>query len=444
MDHQRNNLMYKHSALDYSRKQIRLLRLRSAYGSSGNQLHCEITTFDLETAPTYHALSYMWGVSNPTYSISVNAGSLVIGRNLALFFQALCRGKAMCSSGTVDRPNAASYFWIDQLCIAQQNTSERNRQVAIMAQIYQRASSTVVWLQREEGIVTVPTVNRDPLAIQVLSHPYFSRLWIVQEIVLSQRVCLFLEDGIWLDWADLRALFLRNPDIQYEALFGPVSNILTAKHSRAQENDLLVYIDAFAGHGCQDPRDKIYGMLGLGQIDQSFVVDYEKSIQQILLDVLELTLPMVRNKSTVYNKNVLIRLGPQLGLTCNQQNGWINFLSHVSEKCDLSFHWEHGDPSMITAMGFDSMTSNADKTKGGLEDDLSLESWWFECEGKRHHCLCASLEALGQAPTTWHTRSQDPTTHFSPEEAYQAGFSAQRGKMVFTRAEPRIQWTSWE
>ena len=44
-----------------------------------------------------------------------------------------------------------TYYWVDALCMDQQNVLERNSQVARMANIFRRASGVVVWLGREDG-----------------------------------------------------------------------------------------------------------------------------------------------------------------------------------------------------------------------------------------------------------------------------------------------------
>lgn len=57
--------MYKHEPLDMAKSQIRLLRIpkdklwRNVLSSQ--PIYCDITTFDLRTAPEYIALSYVWG-----------------------------------------------------------------------------------------------------------------------------------------------------------------------------------------------------------------------------------------------------------------------------------------------------------------------------------------------------------------------------------------------
>lgn len=196
-------------------------------------------TVDLYDAPAYHAVSYMWGLLVPVYSILVNnnqkgidstdgpdkSGSLNVGKNLRTFLECFRRTQ---SNGNI-------YLWIDQLCIDQANTSERNHQVQLMSQIYTRAASTMVWLNDEVspedeekiwhssdltsdlGASSPSFFNRfvpdrwkqhsphtspltsplpSPLPPAILEHRYFTRLWIIQENLLACDVNFAIEVGL--------------------------------------------------------------------------------------------------------------------------------------------------------------------------------------------------------------------------------------------------------
>lgn len=42
--------------------------------------------------------------------------------------------------------DSTGYLWVDQICINQDNTAERNYQVGIMGKIYQAGHQILVWL----------------------------------------------------------------------------------------------------------------------------------------------------------------------------------------------------------------------------------------------------------------------------------------------------------
>jgi hypothetical protein len=47
-------------------------------------------------------------------------------------------------------PKTPTYYWIDALCVDQSNITERNAQVARMADVFKKADGVVVWLGKED------------------------------------------------------------------------------------------------------------------------------------------------------------------------------------------------------------------------------------------------------------------------------------------------------
>lgn len=133
---------YRHETLDKDRQQIRLLRLRSELSEDG-LIQCELSTHDLAAAPSYQAISYEWGPPKPVQRVRIAARTIRIRRNLWLFLDMF-------------RSNAANdtLLWIDQLCINQQDITERGHQVKLMGKIYTRAMRAVVWLGPSTGVNT--------------------------------------------------------------------------------------------------------------------------------------------------------------------------------------------------------------------------------------------------------------------------------------------------
>ncbi|OAL46896.1 HET-domain-containing protein, partial [Pyrenochaeta sp. DS3sAY3a] len=183
-------------ALDHSKNQVRLVKFGKSRDQGFSQPWCDISTFDLGSAPPYYALSYTWGPQHPAHTILVNNGHKTIGNNLFKFCQEIFRDGFSL--------NKAIYFWIDQLCINQADILERNHQVKLMGTIYSEALMTVIWLH-DEGQLKSPwelkctkIVDEDELAFEhalslttytrIVSHTYFSRLWIIQEILLARKV----------------------------------------------------------------------------------------------------------------------------------------------------------------------------------------------------------------------------------------------------------------
>lgn len=85
----------------------------------------------------YTAISYVWGDSVRTASAHARDGT-----TLALTASA---------HGVLEElmaENPFQYFWIDALCINQDDMTEKNQQVRAMGKIYAKASKVLIWLGR--------------------------------------------------------------------------------------------------------------------------------------------------------------------------------------------------------------------------------------------------------------------------------------------------------
>ena len=113
---------------------LRLLVLLPGYWFQSIRCHLVSTTFSAN--PQYEALSYAWG-ADPERAfrlISMNGADVKVSRNL---FSALIHLR----SRTQPR-----VLWIDALCINQNDTDEKNKQIPLMLFIYSRAKGVLVWL----------------------------------------------------------------------------------------------------------------------------------------------------------------------------------------------------------------------------------------------------------------------------------------------------------
>jgi hypothetical protein len=112
--------------------QLRLIRLlpSAVYHAP---VHCEFVVHDLDTPPEYSALSYCWGDIHWT-QITVNGCRF----DVSLRVSAALRRLRLREDPVL--------IWVDVICINQQNTQEKSQQVQSMAQIYEKAEETFVWL----------------------------------------------------------------------------------------------------------------------------------------------------------------------------------------------------------------------------------------------------------------------------------------------------------
>jgi hypothetical protein len=199
----------------------------------------------------------------PMGTIMLNDKPCHIGQTLCAFFQHFQE-----HSGTANCP----WLWIDQICINQSEVREKNHQIPLMSRIYSQCTYVIAWLGRTfSGFETL------------LNDRYFTRLWIVQEILLAPQVRI-LCGGRWIMWSDLQdSIASENApswtDVQ------PVALSLLLDHGQhGNGKSLCHYINYYSAQNCRDPRDKLYGLLGLVPEDQRPTIDYAKSILQVYID----------------------------------------------------------------------------------------------------------------------------------------------------------------
>jgi hypothetical protein len=141
---------------------------------TNDEVSCTLTVHDLDEAiPKFTALSYTWGSKSGAKTILVNRIRTSITRNLHA---------ALTQLRSTER---LLVFWIDALCINQNDQHERSRQVALMRDIYMVADDVVAFL----GPVT-PSLDPDDKArafLDISRRPYWDRLWIIQEFVLGKK-----------------------------------------------------------------------------------------------------------------------------------------------------------------------------------------------------------------------------------------------------------------
>lgn len=256
---------YTYEPLSAQKQQFRLVRLTSEQSTINS---CEIFIFEVETAPPYIALSYTWDLETaPKQRITLNHQTFEIGETVQGFFTAF-----------QDPPDATrgTWLWIDQACIDQANVFEKNIQVPLMSKIYSRCQYAVAWL------VSAALTTRE-----IPFHRYFTRMWIVQEFLLPPKTYILCQDKWypWQTWGLEHATTLSETKMCELIIFRSGNYICEVTDPGPQK--LLIFVRMFGEQGCRDPRDKIYGLLGLAFDPRLVPVDYGKSVTPVYVDALE-------------------------------------------------------------------------------------------------------------------------------------------------------------
>lgn len=133
----------------------------------------------------YEALSYTWGDSSGTTTITVNNSEMTITASLAKALSAL------------RNTSTIRVLWIDQMCINQQDLGEKLLQISLLTSVYRGCTQTVIWLGERDKASgrAIDRLNREEsvelsdLSL-LLTRPWFRRIWIVQELVLTPRAVI--------------------------------------------------------------------------------------------------------------------------------------------------------------------------------------------------------------------------------------------------------------
>lgn len=319
---------------------IRLLTLRSSKNKDG-VVSCSLRVPRLRNPPVYTALSYVWGSPNRTQEIMVNGHPKQVTENLYIALKQL------------RKDYGENQFWIDALCINQDDAAEKAQQVALMRDIYLRAENVVVWL----GEATKESDSRQSRSAiaDIASREYWTRAWVIQEFVLPGKVILRCGDKTF-DWGQLFdqfSLYTAFADSPMWDLFAmkrrqkgfKIENFRIKLH-------LLDAIQYASKAQSSDPRDKVYAMLGLAEREEAaeVTIDYRLSPCEVYCQALQ-----VVSWSTACNPG-MVHPGKEAytALAEHCHRPLEKERSLVREGCDggcgaleLLYHWPYGIPRII-------------------------------------------------------------------------------------------------
>ena len=283
---------------------IRLIRLHP--GEDSDPITCEMKHVYLSQRLFYLAISYCWGDQTPSVDIVCENRTLTITENLATALRKLRK--------IYKKP---VLVWVDAICIQQRDDVEKSSQIPLMRQIFERAEFVFIWLgndtpraDAEKAYSLFPKLielgkaavdakdTRDALEMirdgdfdrfgipnlrdqawrsfaELLERPWFQRVWIIQEVVVSKLALLCCGDAI-VSWEEFSIAFMCCvkldifSNLQSRVFFNwPVVFLLISteddydKDKKTSGETLLQLLHRHRKCLAKDTRDKIYALLGL-------------------------------------------------------------------------------------------------------------------------------------------------------------------------------------
>jgi hypothetical protein len=345
MDSAVDDGMFQHEPLPDPNTHFRLLKI--IQGGFDKHVVCELSVWSINEAPPYIAISYVWGDPTSVSTITIDSQPATVRTNCEYVLQQ-----------QASAPDTSQhYFWVDAICIDQKSPTEKNHQVALMGRLYSNAmrmhacigphyedsqylleatGPTVPFFARLHNRIVVDhhssinNVRRDwTTAVSniqgrwfwvqcflkmnahtrkrllqafaaLLNRPYFSRVWILQELFLGKDILLCCGQSrcpiaymlafnqlvdiwygrTWVNYIGPRTLkdilfksadaygfprrvYKSSPMFWDLSAFKARRGCLVLADNKLARYPVLVMLDALIEFECVDPRDRIYGALSL-------------------------------------------------------------------------------------------------------------------------------------------------------------------------------------
>jgi len=294
-----------------------------------------LRAYDESISDHYIALSYVWGDQSDRRTAFINGQLLDITASLDSALRHIRDQEKKLK------------IWADGICINQMDIEERNIQVQQMGLIYQLARHTIIYLGESTpaSAALLDALNSSSTTLEthgsgymanvahVFNHdsdlqtnsnrnhsedvqlfdsdliaqewPWFSRIWVLQELLLSLDpwVQIGLQRHRWDVFINMLHLCSQSGHIQEGLLHASAMmkfrNTLTPSLWQRQVSSdmncatrLLEILHSRRGLGVTDPRDMIYGHLGVlgfrspdSELEKIVRVDYNQSVSALFSQV---------------------------------------------------------------------------------------------------------------------------------------------------------------
>ncbi|KAL1638758.1 hypothetical protein SLS58_008572 [Diplodia intermedia] len=311
-------------------RQIRLIEFRLFHDEDRlvPRLYFRSQCKPLDNLPYYIALSYTWSTPQTKLATPKYNGFYMVQNHPVSAIYGFMR------KSWDEGKKKAVFFWVDQYSINQKDLDEKDHQIRYMKEIYQRAWKTLIFIGNppsrfyestfrsafkllqdfhlaargpeaaRTSLVIPQTLSTMSALAAILTAPWFSRTWVLQEAVVSAENAVLVCGLIRVKWME----FLEQ--LRY---FDQVGQLMELLENVCAENVYYMtfvkrirvfidlHLDQFAGaHWRYEPkllmqitkpleathrRDKLYALLGLCSYDPGVEVKHGRGEAKIFHDL---------------------------------------------------------------------------------------------------------------------------------------------------------------
>jgi hypothetical protein len=272
-------------------------------GQADEEIQGQLVHDTLTSAHEYFAVSYLWGDAQSSRNIVIDKTAVSVRESLYQLFLHLRESQASLA------------LWIDAICINQDNYQEKSTQIPLMGRIYSSAKSVLVWLglssddsdtffksQYANGGIRIthsdaavghdkmPLVVTNSHAINALySREYWTRTWIVQEIVLASKIDIYCGDYS-CSWESFTAHVSQGGNEYDRAAPDHLLRNIMSLRIIGTNLSLRRLLFRFHQSRCSNPRDLVFSLLNIASDtrnqDHGIIVNYAHSVEAVFVHTL--------------------------------------------------------------------------------------------------------------------------------------------------------------
>jgi hypothetical protein len=259
--------------------------------------HAHVT----DLATEYEAISYTWGEHRLAFPLYIGDACVLVTKNLDRVLRRL------------RRPTTTRALWADAVCINQTDNDEKSQQIPLMSKIFRGASRVLAWLDggadEERGMYMLHTLTRQtrstagstmedsvkalfkawehdsslPFIHNFLSLAWFTRVWIIQEIVMNTDITLMCgtSEITWIRLATAMQILEKNltkivptkwqrklDALQviinlwryHNTIDKPKKNNWGNEEQEMEQEGFLGIVNMLSSYNCTDDRDRLFAL----------------------------------------------------------------------------------------------------------------------------------------------------------------------------------------